>query len=855
MSIKSKCKEGYGFGKGIVVGLFTEVTSYWKKPAKGNFVPYKELASLSIGGMGLNLIGQLLGYFGFGVGNLLLGAAIGISPMHLQMMAMIQTVLNVVMYAVRGKLVDNTRSKYGRFRPYIAVMGLPILILAGIFLFLDFTKFSYSQTLMISFAFTIAISMIAPLLTDTFVSLRATMTPNSQERAKILSVDALLYSIAPTITSFFIPILSKMTGGYTKIDTYKYIILPLAVIGAMLILSAAIGCKERVVTSKSYVQKVSLFKGIKQIYGNKYWWIKQTAGLLGFMEGAFLVILSWTFIYGSQDYVMLAFFTTILGSASTISMLITPYLMKKLGNRKLLIFHNLGNFILIFIMIFCVDVFWLFTIIFYINTVVNQLQIVYNPAQNAEVNDYQQYLSGRRMDLTFGAAGQILLPLTLAVGLVIPFLYEYLGLTVNYDILFNPIMRDKLFLMLLVCSLIGSALNLAPYVFYDLSREKHRNYIKVLRYRAVLQDYHDERLTPELIVLAVDDYRDAIRLSKTTPIDIALLKQQKKDIKAVACENDEAKIAKKAAIKAKRHEIRDAKILNEQIETSIMIFIKELNKFDNDNAKNLLEKYEKLVSIPKSELVNLNGNFIKEAKLLSKATKDDTKHRRKMIAVAKALTKMPAKIAKNYPNGLVEITVERVHKALDMPYDVRAERVVRVKELKLAEKELNDYLKTIQPITDAIEYLLAFAVKENYSVIESRYDTAVVEVAENIIKSLLLDIETKKNSVDDIDGVRKNKINAIADESKREKKLAKHAEMMERRNVSLEKYIAKRNVLIAEEQSIIDNANGILISTEVLTDNVSGAESIDTEVVNVDSLGTEGTDTDKEELRNEEENN
>ena len=40
-----------------------------------------------------------------------------------------------------------------------------------------------------------------------------------------------------------------------------------------------------------------------------------------------------------------------------------------------------------------------------------------------------------------------------------------------------------------------------------------------------------------------------------------------------------------------------------------------------------------------------------------------------------------------------------------------------------------------------------------------------------------------------------------------------------------------------------------------LTDNVSGAESIDTEVVNVDSLGTEGTDTDKEELRNEEENN
>lgn len=820
MSVKSKCKEGYGYGKGIAVGLYTEVTSYWKKPAKGNFVPYKELASLSIGGMGLNLIVQLLGYFGFGVGNLLLGAALGISPMHLQIMAMIHTVLNVVMYAIRGKLVDNTRSKYGRFRPYIAVMGMPIVVLAGIFLFLDFTQMSYSQTLIVSFAFTIAISMISPLLTDAFASLKATITPNSQERAKILSVDALLYSIAPTITQFFIPIFAEMTGGYTKIDTYKYIVLPVAVFGVLLLFATAFGCKERVVTSKSYVQKVSLFKGCKEIYTNKYWWIKQLASILGFMEGAFLVIFAWTFIYGTQDYVMLAIFTSILGSASTISMLITPYLMKKLGNRNLLIFHNLGNFILIFIMIFCIDIFWLFSIVFYINTIVNQLQIVYAPAQGAEVNDYQQYLSGRRMDFTFGAAAQIMLPFTLVVGLVIPFLYEYLGLTVNYDILFDPIMRDKLFIMLLVCSLIGSALNLAPYFFYDLSREKHRNYIKVLRYRAVLQDYHDDCLTPELIVLAVDDYRDAMRLSETKPIDLKLLMQELKTMKAVVCENDEAKLIKKADIKAKRREIRAAKALNEQIETAIMIFIKELNKFDNDNAKDLLDKYGKLVNIPLNELVNLKGNFILDAKSLPKESKENAKHRQKMIGVAKAITKMPARIAKNYPNGLVEITVERVHKALDMPFNERADRVVRIKEIKLAEKELNNYLKTIQPITDAIEYLLAFAVKENYSVIENKYDAAVIEVAENIVASLLVDIEMKKNSLADLDGVRKEKINAITDEAKREIKFAKHAEMMDKRNVSLEKYIVRCNELIAIEQSIIDSAKDSELSTDKLTDTI-----------------------------------
>lgn len=93
------------------------------------------------------------------------------------------------------------------------------------------------------------------------------------------SINSLIYSFAPTVAYFIIPLLSQLTGGYTDIRTYRYIIVPMAVLGVSLNPSAhssatitpqalsrkpshpatvrshqclftAFGCKERVVTRR-----------------------------------------------------------------------------------------------------------------------------------------------------------------------------------------------------------------------------------------------------------------------------------------------------------------------------------------------------------------------------------------------------------------------------------------------------------------------------------------------------------------------------------------------------------------------------------------------------------------------------
>ncbi len=48
------------------------------------------------------------------------------------------------------------------------------------------------------------------------------------------SINSLIYSFAPTVAYFIIPLLSQLTGGYTDIRTYRYIIVPMAVLGVSL---------------------------------------------------------------------------------------------------------------------------------------------------------------------------------------------------------------------------------------------------------------------------------------------------------------------------------------------------------------------------------------------------------------------------------------------------------------------------------------------------------------------------------------------------------------------------------------------------------------------------------------------
>lgn len=696
----------------LVSGVFKDVTSHWKRPAEGNFVSYKEIVNLGLGGMGNNFTMVLVGYMGLNAGNTLLGSTIGIRPLHLQYMLTVQTILNVLFFFIRAHIVDNTRTKWGRFRPYIAFMGIPLAIMSVIFVFLPFQTMAYNDKLICVFVFAITISMIQPLFTDTYTEIQKVITPNSEERAKVISINSLIFSAAPTITGLFVPILSNLTGGYTNINTYRYVLAPVTLLGLGLNFFTAIGCKERVVTSSSYVQKVGIIEGTFMILKNKHWWIRQIAGLIGFLEGATGVFFSWIYIYGVQDMTSYGLLNTVMGTASGIAMAITPFLLKTLGNRKLLIYHNLLNILFLIILMFTFKVPMLMFIVMYMNSLVNALSLVYNQVMHSEVKDYQQYICGYRMDFVFGLACMVTMPITLLSGYVIPYVYECFGLTTNYDILFDPNVRNSLFSVLCILAIIGAVLNLIPFCFYSMSKEKHQNIVRVLRYRALFDDFETGDFNADIIKDGVEAVRTGLELNEGAVPDLKALKAEIK-----AAPKGEAKDEARRAYKAAKAFAGD--------KAEVGIFMEELNKFDTPLWQHKVEKARELIANDVNVLVSVRDSIVADAKNLPRSTKEQREIRKYDIQQAKAIVKSSKLIKKNYPGGLVKPDENKVKEAYAMPDSSSAENKLRNKAIKEAEKELDLYYKTIAPYAAAKKLVHSFENREEvFKWAEANYDKA-----------------------------------------------------------------------------------------------------------------------------------
>lgn len=741
------------------VDVVNDVRLHWKKPAKGNYVPYKEIVSYGVGGMGKEFVGNLTGLFGLSATNTLMALTLHIRPMHLYYMSIILTVLSILWSFLRGKIVDNTRTKWGRFRPYILLAGFPVVAMCVAFLFMPFDNMPYLTKLIFILGFVAVQSFLLGFYTDTYTELRTVMSPNSVERSKIISIQSIILSLAPTLTGFFIPFLANMIpGNYTNINMYRWIIVPIAIVGVVLSMFSVFGTKERTVLANSYKPKINTFHAMLQIYRNKYWWIRNISAWIGFFETACMVVFQFLFIYEYQRLDLFAAIVVVNGTAGLIAMVFTPMITKKIGNRNFVLIQNFLNIFAIIGLLFTYKMIFFLFLFNYINLILNNSTMITDPVMHAEVKDYQQYLSGKRYDFLFGTAGIIAIPITIATGYALPFVFEFFGFTNNEKIFFDPIMRDSLFRMLFILSAAGAFLNLAPLFFYDLTNSKHRNIVSVLKIRALFSDNADGTVTAEQIKNCVDDVRvarvfeetekpdtkEALREFKRVRID---LKEQKKtaleayldEVKLSTGEapsKDELKKFKHAQALAYREEVKaafkrylDAVSLKENI-IAAGILMSEMRKFSRNDMILKTELASALTAKSFDEIKNTDPHTLSRAKLIVAVTPEDKKLKRIRVSDARRTLSMAAKIKSKYPAGLEEYDMSKYDTAVSMPHETKAERKAKVTAVRGVQRELNRYNNTVRHFIESKDLVEECENYKHFDTIEARYEDACAEVAE-----------------------------------------------------------------------------------------------------------------------------
>lgn len=734
---------------------WNNVVLHWKTPALGKYVSYKEIIAYGVGGMGVQFVMFFCSLIALSATSFLVGNTIGIKPMHLQYMAVASTIIGFGITIGRSYIIDSARFKSGKFRPWLAITGIPTVIIAVVFVWLPYETMSYMQKVIAVFLCYNLLQCFYPFFQQAYTDLANVISPNSHERTDIVSVSSIIYSMAPSLTGLFVPMLSTLTGGLNSITTYRIIHPLVAVVGLLLSYVAYAGTRERIIVAESHVTQFKFSDAFRAVAKNKYFWITSLAGWLGFLEGAVGVIIGWTFIYAYPNRMGLyGVATTLIGNAALWAMLICPIAIRVLGKRNLLIWCNVTNVVLIGLLYPLYNNIPALIILYYLNGFINSFSIVYNPGINADMRDYQQYFTGERIDGMFGAVGIIGSFIGMFTGMVLPTIYQMLGLEDNYDVLEVASFREDMFDVLIIAAVIGAALNFVPYLFYDLTETKQRGIVKVLKIRAMFEDYGNGILRDESIVEAIDiideanllykdrtlmttkdDIKKAERMPARTPEEKEFKKNEIKRLKAAYKEfntqnrgikkdrinqakampksTDAEKAARKAAIKAAKKENRELNKLNADISVCDFI-IDEMNKYDTLRIKKQVERSRALEAAGYAGIFNYSKEDMAEAKALPKSTHEEREIRSDAITRARALKNARKAMIKFYgsPENIVEPSDDAFKAAEALPDDTFAHQLEKKRTVKKLVNEKSKYIRSVKPLLDARRQLTE---KENYA--------------------------------------------------------------------------------------------------------------------------------------------
>ena len=675
---------------------------YWNVPPKGKNIPYKEVAALSGAGFGVHWTTLLASTIGLSASNFLVGASIGLRPMDLQIMLTVANLIGIPIGIFRSWYYDNHHIPGGKFLPFIKRTGFPIVLISMIFVWLPYEYFNYITKAVVVWLMYFLLSQFLSFYSESYNYFQQIFSPDAQERATVMSISQVIYSMAPTLTGLFIPMLAGWTWGLNNIWTYRVIYPIFTIIGLIISVIFFRQVKERLILPKKKPEPVRMLDAIREVAKNKYYWIIQSASWVVFLESGYGVVLGWTFVYAFngeyESYLGLA--NTVIGNAALWSMLLAPLAIKLMGKRNLLITANSINVVVLLILYFVYRNIILVCVLWYFNSFINTFWNIVQHQINADMRDYHQWKTGVRVDGLFGPLGMIGTVIGFFTGMVYPAIYEKMGLLEDYNVLYDDTIRNNLFEVLILCSALGALLNLIPFCFYDLTENKHRAYVGVLKIRAMFENH-------SLGVLEDDELSDAMEI-----IHEAKAHFGKEKIKAdKSLSKEEKKALKETNLAIERAEI----IMQDLSKFSGKAGLARLSQAKTDYANGMMYFYENA------------DEEMKTARNLPKSTAAEKEIRSDAIKNARIKKESASLIRKYGIDNIVRPDDSVKEELQNRETNGFAENMKVRKELRAYIKAVSIYERAIKPYTNAKNLIEQAENYTHYDELEERYASVSVQ--------------------------------------------------------------------------------------------------------------------------------
>lgn len=184
----------------------------------------KEGIAYSIAGFGQNFICTIIGSYltvfmtdalGFNI-DVKVGALTGVVAVAVLML--VTRLFDAFNDPIMGSIVDKTRTKYGKCRPYLQWMPIPIAIMT-ILCFLPFYKANMGSFIGLSLVYVVW-SVTYTIVDVPYWALSTAMTNDTTKRGNMLTIARMFCTVGAGIVTIFVPMITSAVTSAYKYDTF-----------------------------------------------------------------------------------------------------------------------------------------------------------------------------------------------------------------------------------------------------------------------------------------------------------------------------------------------------------------------------------------------------------------------------------------------------------------------------------------------------------------------------------------------------------------------------------------------------------------------------------------------------------
>lgn len=262
---------------------------------------------------------------------------LGMSGSTYGLIMFIESIYDAVDDSISGLIIDRTRTRWGRLRPWL-VIPTPFWAIAIVMLFTapSFLVHEWQKTIWMVvgiFVYNLGMSYFGA-----WTIMLYNITPNNNERDNLIATSKfmeLFGTFLPSIATVFVTLLPGRIPGVGMQDVYTWFAIIIAAIAAFTAFFGFSAMRERVpLASREQMQEVGVIESFKNVFKNRPMFVLVLSGFFNGFKSVGVASESFYWMHNSKNLLHGTIAGLFTGLPNYIMVPLAPKLIRKFGARN-----------------------------------------------------------------------------------------------------------------------------------------------------------------------------------------------------------------------------------------------------------------------------------------------------------------------------------------------------------------------------------------------------------------------------------------------------------------------------------------------------------------------------------------